>query len=331
MPEGAILVINTGSSSLKCGLYEERDGDERLLLGGLADGIGRSDGKLEVRDAEGPRSPKRNAELPDARGRAGSRDTSLGNAFSGSSERSGPPDGARRAAAGGASAATSAVLMELRACVHFAPLHIPGALDLIDRAERAYPNVPQFACFDTAFHQTMHETAARLPIPRELFDEGIRRYGFHGLSYESMVHELGAKLPSRTVMAHLGSGASLVALKDGRSVDTSMGLTPTGGIPMATRTGDLDPGVVLYLMRVKQMNADALETMLNHDSGLMALSGVHRRHGAPVWKRRQKAENPEAELAIEVFCGAIRKNDCSLRGGAGAVGSAGFCGRHRRT
>ncbi len=94
-----------------------------------------------------------------------------------------------------------------------------------------------------------------------MFDEGIRRYGFHGLSYESIVHRLGDKLPSRTVMAHLGSGASLVAVKDGKSVDTSMGLTPTGGIPMATRTGDLDPGVLLYLQRVKRMDADALETM----------------------------------------------------------------------
>ena len=138
-----------------------------------------------------------------------------------------------------------------------------------------------------------------------MFDEGIRRYGFHGLSYESIVHRLGDKLPSRTVMAHLGSGASLVAVKDGKSVDTSMGLTPTGGIPMATRTGDLDPGVLLYLQRVKRMDADALETMLNRDAGLMALSG----ETSDMRKLQTTAAegDHDAAFAIEVFCLAIRK------------------------
>ncbi len=151
---------------------------------------------------------------------------------------------------------TPELVAELQACVHFAPLHIPMALQLIAEAEHAYADVPQFACFDTAFHTTMPETAARFPLSRHLYDEGIRRYGFHGLSYESIVYQLGSKLPSRVVMAHLGSGASLAAVKDGKSVDTSMGLTPTGGIPMATRTGDLDPGVLLYLQRAKKMDAD---------------------------------------------------------------------------
>src|SRR6202044_3688802 len=117
----------------------------------------------------------------------------------------------------------------------------------------------QFACFDTAFHTTIPEVAARFPIPRELFDEGIHRYAFHRLSSESIVPQLGDRLPGRTVIAHLGSGASLAAVKDGKSVDTTMGLTPTGGIPMATRSGDLDPGVLLYLLRVKKMNVDSLE------------------------------------------------------------------------
>jgi acetate kinase len=217
----------------------------------------------------------------------------------------------------------------MQACVHFAPLHIPMALQLIAEAEQAYPDVPQFACFDTAFHRTMPETASRFPLSRDLFDDGIRRYGFHGLSYESIVHQLGAKLPARTVMAHLGSGASLAAVKKGKSVDTSMGLTPTGGIPMATRTGDLDPGVLLYLRRAKGMDADALEKLLNHDAGLKALSG-----GTSDMRKLQEATakgDSAAELALEVFCLAIRKTIAAyaaVLGGIDLIIFAGGIGEH---
>jgi acetate kinase len=165
--------------------------------------------------------------------------------------------------------------------------------------------VPQFACFDTAFHSTIPEIASRFPLPRDLFEEGIHRYGFHGLSYESIIYQLGKELPSRTVMAHLGSGASLAALKDGRSVETSMGLTPAGGIPMATRTGDLDPGVLLYLLRAKNMNVDSLETMLNRESGLTGLSGGMA--DMRELEKSAKAGDQKAQLAIDIFCLAIRK------------------------
>jgi acetate kinase len=224
---------------------------------------------------------------------------------------------------------TPEVVSELQACVHFAPLHIPVALQLIAEAEHAYGDVPQFACFDTAFHTTMPETAARFPLSRALYDEGIRRYGFHGLSYESIVHQLGSKLPSRVVMAHLGSGASLAAVKDGKSVDTSMGLTPTGGIPMATRTGDLDPGVLLYLQRAKTMDADSLEKLLNHDAGLKALSG-----GTSDMRKLQSAAeqgDQNAKLALEVFCMAIRKFIAaytSVLGGLDMLIFAGGIGEH---
>ena len=305
MSEECILVINTGSSSLKFGLYAQRDGDEQVLLDGLADGIGQSSGTLEVKDGAGKKLRSENVGFA-------SRHDALGRAARWLNELSpGEPNAVgHRVVHGGPRLVehqriTPALLAELKACVHFAPLHIPMALQLISEAEQAYPGVPQFACFDTAFHRTMPETAARFPLSRQLFDEGIRRYGFHGLSYESIIHRLGDKLPSRTVMAHLGSGASLVAVKDGKSVDTSMGLTPTGGIPMATRTGDLDPGVLLYLQRVKRMDADALETMLNRDAGLMALSG-----GTSDMRKLQTAAaegDHDAAFAIEVFCLAIRK------------------------
>jgi len=305
MPEQCILVINTGSSSLKFGLYAERDGDEQVLLDGLADGIGQSSSTLVIKDGDG--KALRSEALSFT-----SRHEALTHAAQWLDELSpGKPYAVgHRVVHGGPRLVqhqriTPTVISELEAALHFAPLHIPMALQLIQEAERAYPDAPQFACFDTAFHQTMPERAARFALPRQLFDEGIRRYGFHGLSYESIVHQMGSKLPSRTVIAHLGSGASLVAVKDGQSIDTSMGLTPTGGIPMATRTGDLDPGVFLYLQRAKKMDADALEKLLNHDAGLTALSG-----GTGDMRKLQDAAahgDHDAELAIEVFCLSIRK------------------------
>jgi acetate kinase len=305
MSNESILVLNSGSSSLKFGLYAERDGEPAVLLDGLADGIGRNNGKIELKNAEG--RVLRSEDLPLA-----SPDQALDQAAKWLQDASPrrPCAVGHRVVHGGPNLTahqriTPGVIQELQKCVHFAPLHIPLALRLIEKAEQAYPDIPQFACFDTAFHSTIPEAAARFPLPGELFHEGIRRYGFHGLSYESIVHQLGNSLPARTVIAHLGSGASLAAVKGGRSVDTTMGLTPTGGIPMATRSGDLDPGVLLYLLRVKNMDADSLETMLNHNSGLMALSG-----GTGDMRDLEAAAGRGdcgAQLAIECFCAAIRK------------------------
>jgi acetate kinase len=329
MPEQSILVINTGSSSLKFGLYREQDNDEQVLFDGLADGIGQSNGTLEVKDEAG--KTLRSEKIGFV-----SRHDALSHAARWLNELSpGRPYAVgHRVVHGGPRLVnhqpiTPALVAELKACVHFAPLHIPMALQLISEARQAYPDVPEFACFDTAFHTTLPETAARFPLSRALFDEGIRRYGFHGLSYESIVHRLGDKLPSRVVIAHLGSGASLAAVKDGKSVDTSMGLTPTGGIPMATRTGDLDPGVLLYLQRAKKMDADSLEKLLNHDSGLTALSG-----GISDMRKLQLAAeqgNSNAALAIEVFCLSIRKFAAAytaVLGGIDMLIFAGGIGEH---
>lgn len=300
-----ILVVNTGSSSLKFGLYAERNGEERLLLSGQADGIGRNGGKIELQDAEG--YPLRSEEK-----NFNTESDAFEYAVHWLKEisREKPRAVGHRIVHGGPRLVThqkitSKVVEELRTCLHFAPLHTPIAIALIDQAERGYPGIPQFACFDTVFHSTLPEVAARFPLPGRFFDEGIRRYGFHGLSYESIVHQLGTHLPSRTIIAHLGSGASLAAVKDGRSIDTTMGLTPVGGIPMATRSGDLDPGVLLYLLRTKKMNVDSLERLLNHDSGMIALSGC----GGDMRELEvaEKARSPEAALAIEVFCQSIRK------------------------
>ena len=305
MADEPILAINSGSSSLKFGLYVQRDGEEQAVLDGLADGIGRDSGKLELKDAQ-------NRTLRSESVRFASEDGALSQAarWLGELSQLKPIAVGHRVVHGGPhllahQLITPAVLAELQNCVHFAPLHIPTALRLITSAEKAYPQLPQFACFDTAFHTTIPEVGSRFALPRPLFDEGIHRYGFHGLSYESIVYQLGAELPSRTVIAHLGNGASLAAVKDGRSVDTSMGLTPTGGIAMATRSGDLDPGVLLYLLRVKKMNADSLEHMLNRESGLTGISG-----GKSDMRDLESAAaggDKKSQMAIEIFCAGIRK------------------------
>ncbi|HTU34376.1 MAG TPA: acetate/propionate family kinase [Candidatus Acidoferrum sp.] len=331
MQEPLILVINSGSSSLKFGLYTEQDNEEHPLVEGEADGIGHSNSKIELRDSSG-------GVIRSEDSRFASQADALDRAAQWLSERSfaAPCAVGHRVVHGGPRLVahqriTPAVLKELKASIHFAPLHIPVALELIRAAQHLYPNVPQFACFDTAFHNTMPEEAARFALPNGLFVEGIRRYGFHGLSYESIVHQvhLGGNVPARTIVAHLGNGASLAAVKKGRSVDTTMGLTPTGGIPMATRSGDLDPGVILYLQRVKNVDADSLERLLNHDCGLTALS-----EGKSDMRELQAAAargDSRARLAIEVFCRSIRKviaAYAAVLGGVDLIVFTGGIGEH---
>ncbi len=299
-----ILAVNSGSSTLKFGLFVEEGGDERALFKGSADGIGKTASKLEILDGDGKklRSDTRNYK-------------SQKDAFSHVAEVLGelahtqPSAIGHRVVHGGPKLRdhvriTPEVLEKLAAAVHFAPVHIPTAVDLIRHTESIYPSTPQFACFDTAFHQTMPEEAYHFALPRKFLDQGVRRYGFHGLSYASVVHQLGAELKPRTVVAHLGNGASLAAILDNKSIDTSMGLTPTGGIPMGTRTGDLDPGVVLYILRTEKLSGDALESLLNHESGLLALAGTSDMRELQTAAARGEHN---AELAIEVFCLSIAR------------------------
>jgi acetate kinase len=309
MADSPILAINTGSSSLKFGVYVARGDDEEIQLDGLADGIGRDSSKIQIKDGKGKVVRSESVRFASA-------DEALARAKEWLAELSpAPPVGVgHRVVHGGPKLTahqliTPGVLDQLRACVHFAPLHIPPALALIESAQKIYPGVPQFACFDTAFHAQMPEVASRYALPRSLYDEGLKRYGFHGLSYESILRKLGTERPRHVVIAHLGNGASLAAVQDGRSVDTSMGLTPTGGIPMGTRSGDMDPGVGLYLQRQKKLSVDSLEALLNHDAGLKALSGT----SSDMRDLQAAAENGDANArqAIEIFCYAIRKTIAS--------------------
>jgi acetate kinase len=166
-----------------------------------------------------------------------------------------------------------ALLGELGQLIPFAPLHLPAEIDAVAAARGRFPDIPHVACFDTAFHRHLPEISQRLPLPRSLFDEGIRRYGFHGLSYEYVSEVMDAGHRGRVIIAHLGNGASMVALRNGVPLHTTMGFTPAGGLVMGTRTGDLDPGVLVYLAR-RGEEASGLDRLVNHESGLRGLSGT---------------------------------------------------------
>ena len=202
-----------------------------------------------------------------------------------------------------------AVLLQLQAAEAFAPLHVPAALALIRFAQSRFPGIPQVACFDTQFHVELPEVARVLPIARELLSDGMHRYGFHGLSLESIVRQLGDALPQRLVVAHLGNGASITAVKAGLSTDTSMGMTPSGGVIMGTRSGDLDPGVLAYLMRKAKFDIGRLEALIDQRSGLLGISGLsgdmRRLHEAASSSR-------DARLAIDMFCYSVRKQVAAM-------------------
>jgi acetate kinase len=307
---GTILTINSGSSSLKLGLYRADTHilDPQLLYRGATDAIGKPGGSLAITDATGKTIHREDASHE-------SQSSAFAHAAQKLQQLSGThPDAVGyRVVAGGPHLRehcriTPQVLDTLRAAAHYAPLHIPGALALIDTASKLYPRVSAFACFDTAFHSTMPAEASTYAIPARFREQGVQRYGFHGLSYESVVATFGASsraVPARLVVAHLGNGASLCAIAEGRSVDTSMGLTPTGGIPMSTRAGDLDPGVVLFLARAGHLDSNSLESVLNHDSGLAGLSG-----GISDLRELTAAADKgstTAKQAIVIFCRSIAK------------------------
>jgi acetate kinase len=214
------------------------------------------------------------------------------------------------------------VLAELRDVASFAPLHMPAAIAGIE-AIGARWEIPQVACFDTAFHYGMPELAQRLPLPDPLWDAGVRRYGFHGLSYEYVVGALGAAQLGRAVIAHLGNGASMAAVRDGESVDTTMGFTPAGGLVMSTRSGDLDPGVPVYLLREQGYGAGRLEQLVDRESGLVALSGGTSDMRSLLEQREQ---DPRAALAVDAFCYHARKHVGALAAVLGGLDTLVFTG-----
>ncbi|MFM0152299.1 acetate/propionate family kinase [Paraburkholderia sediminicola] len=324
-----ILVLNSGSSSLKFGLFTHSGGDEALLLEGSAEGIGRDDGSLRIKSPDGRVLVQQEHVMQSQTDALQKLARVLAQ-----QKHERPTAVGHRVVHGGPHLRTHLrltpeVRQRLQDAVHFAPLHIPPALALIDEATKIFSDAQQFACFDTAFHATLPPRAAQLALPRRYVDAGVIRYGFHGLSYESLVKRLGAELPPRAVFAHLGNGSSLCALQDGKSIDTSMGLTPTGGVPMGTRSGDLDPGVLLYLMRVEKLDADALETLLNRQSGLAGYADGESDMQA--LEKRAATGDANASLALDAFATAVRKTIgayAALLGGIDLLVFTGGIGEH---
>jgi acetate kinase len=326
-----ILVLNPGSSSIKFSMHELAEGSHEVGEGSVAAGTGAAESrtlyegelggiggrleKLAFRDAAGN----------DLSGRLGKVKIGTMEEAFGVVERAvgldglPPPDavGYRVVHPGahlrGHQRLTADVLAELRAACEFAPLHDPEALEIIEEMMRRFSGVPHIACFDTVFHETMPEEATVYALPYSVRKQGVRRYGFHGLSCESVVTQLreavGVEFPRSMLIAHLGSGCSVTACIDGKSVDTTMGLTPTGGVMMGTRTGDLDPGVVLFLMRQAGATADSVERMIDGDAGLKALGGVNDMREL---RRRATAGDARTQLAIRVFCRTLVKTVAGL-------------------
>ena len=274
----AILTLNAGSSSLKCALYID---GERVASASV--------GRIGTETRDHAAALEKALDTMSGHGEIGA----VGHRVVHGGERLIAPV-----------RIDDDVLAELHRLAPLAPDHLPAEIALIEAMRARSKDTPQIACFDTAFHATLPRVARLLPIPRRYEAEGVRRYGFHGLSYQYIVGHLGGAARGRLVMAHLGAGASLCAARDGKSVDTTMGFTATGGIPMATRTGDLDPGVLLYAMRAEGASVAELDELVNNRSGLLGVSGSS---GDMRDLLAREASDAAAADAVAVFCHAVRK------------------------
>lgn len=316
-----VLVLNAGSSSLKFAVYVRPEGrDWRLESRGQIEGIGMSP-RMRAADAMGETLVDENPgdAARDCRAALGLLAAWLRSAYGG-----GRIVGVgHRVVHGGAQYTrpvilTPQVLADLYGLTPLAPLHQPHNLEAIEAVSERLPDVPQVACFDTSFHHTLPPVAELVPLPREIRDAGVRRYGFHGLSYEYIASALPRIAPelaqARLVVAHLGNGASLCALSAGKSVETTFGFTVLDGLCMGTRPGALDPGVILYLVQNLKLSAREVETMLYHNSGLLAITGF-----SSDMRDLLASSRPEARLAIEYFVYRVGKEIGALTAVLGGV------------
>jgi acetate kinase len=322
-----VITLNAGSSSIKYALFEA-DGDEpKVLAVGLAETT--PDGRrIKVKDGAGAVTFEQNWT-----GAGGFHVDALQRVLAW--RKTAFPDAnvvaaGHRVVHGGLHfvapvAVTDDVFRQLQTLVPLAPLHQPHNLAGIRAAQDAWPHVVQVACFDTAFHRSHPFVSDTFALPRHFYDEGVRRYGFHGLSYEYVIGRLRQIAPliaaGRVVVAHLGNGASMCAMRDGLSVASSMGFTAVDGLPMGTRSGQLDPGVVLYLMQEKGMSADAITDLLYRESGLKGLSGI----GSDM-RELEASTAPEAKQAIEYFVFRIRRELGGQAAALNGLDAMVFCG-----
>ncbi|MGO8720998.1 MAG: acetate/propionate family kinase [Acidobacteriaceae bacterium] len=341
-----ILVFNGGSSSIKFSIYAADDMALTLLYHGAASGIGTpkaqftfyaiQDGKRQtlVSESAPPEldsyrdSVRKIAALLQQSGLT--RPAAIGHRI----VHTGPKLHAHQLI-------TPEVLSEIEKATCFAPLHQPIGLEIIREAKESFPGVDNYACFDTIFDQDLPEVASIYPLPKEIRDQGVHRYGFHGLSCESILQQFQdgrvpdlfppGQVPKRLIYAHLGSGASVTAIRDGKALDVSLGFTPCGGLVMGTRPGDLDPGLIFYLLRLEAGSAanatDAVEQMLNNQSGMLALSGLS--NDMRILRDAANHGNAQAALAIEVFVLSAKKTIggyTALMGGLDALVFSGGIG-----
>jgi acetate kinase len=323
-----ILTINSGSSSIKFSLYEMGQ-SETLILSGVIERIGQKSTILKIKDAQGQTNLQDNLYLRNhkaafetlfewiTKNSPVEKIDAVGHRIvHGGIEYSRPQD------------ITPELVEKLNELVPLAPDHLPNEITGILAINKTYPGLTQVACFDTAFHRQLPLRAKMFALPRSLFREGIMRYGFHGLSYEYIMQELmtvaGEKVArGRVIIAHLGSGASIVAVKDGRSMDTSMGFTPTGGLMMGTRCGDLDPGILIYLLRKKRLSPGSLNEMLNMHSGLLGVSG---RGSDMKFLLDNETKSADIAEAIYLFCYQAKKFLGALCTALGGVDNLIFTG-----
>lgn len=322
---GDVLTLNAGSSSLKFALYDDT-GDQPIAKG-MVDRIGANQATMTLQDAAGHDLPVANIPLVDHGQAIRAVLDSLRAAF---------PDNelgaiGHRVVHGGIefdrpTLVDQDVLTRLEALAPFAPLHQPHNLAGIRAATVAYPGVPQIACFDTAFHRSHPWVNDTFALPREYYDRGVRRYGFHGISYDYITSELQARAPliaaGRVVVAHLGNGASMCAIQHGRSVASTMGFSALDGLPMGTRPGQLDPGVLIYLMEQEGMDADAISDMLYRRSGLLGLSGGLSND----MRTLEASDAPEAREAIDYFVFRIQRELGAMAASMGGIDALVFCG-----
>lgn len=299
-----ILCMNSGSSSLKFSLYDLSTTGERLLARGAVERIGLDDGRGSIQLSGKDEPIEHKEDFPDHKAAVTTCFALLARAnvvepqavghrvVHGGSEHTAPEK------------VDNALLGALRKLIPFAPLHLPDAIRVIEQIAERFPDLPQVACYDTAFHRNIPEVAQRFPLPAAYWHQGIRRYGFHGLSYEYIMTALGPAAHGRVIIAHLGNGASMAAVKGAQPLDTTMGFTPTGGLMMGTRSGDLDPGILVHLMTEKKFDARRIARLVNYESGLLGVSGLSSDMRTLL---EQRESNAAAGGAVQLFCYRVRK------------------------
>jgi acetate kinase len=327
MDAACLLILNGGSSSIKFAIYPA--GTElHATLSGQIDRIGLGGSRLRWRETADTPAQSRPIEVADAdaavaflldwlqRQRHFAAIKAVGHRLVHGMMHSAPE------------IVSPPLLAELRRAIPFAPEHLPLEIALIDALRQRYPHLPQVACFDTAFHRQMPRVASLLPIPRRYAAAGVRRYGFHGLSYHYLMQELvrlgdPAATHGRVILAHLGNGVSLAAVRDGISIDTSMGFTPASGVVMGSRCGDIDPGLISYLARTEHMSAPQFQHMVNHESGLL---GVSETSADMRDLLENEAQDERAADAIALFCYQIKKYIGAYTAALGGLDTLVFAG-----